>query len=198
MAQKLMEKDGETDPEQLKAVFSQLVQVLKDQGMGPDELLGMYQGEDAKDLSIVPVGIFAGQLSPSEALCKYMRENLALYYKEIADLLKRDERSIWTSCNRAKEKMPGQFDIKDSKVFIPIEIFADRKLSILENLVLYLRENTEETNYGIAKLLNKNPSMIYTIYNRAKAKAAPKSAKKQPSKQKTSHKRRLDIRKYLG
>ncbi|MFC1754162.1 hypothetical protein ACFL96_12370 [Thermoproteota archaeon] len=199
METKLTQKDGVPDKEQLKAVFASLVTVLKDQGMGPEELLGIYQGEETDDKRFVPVSIFATKLSPSESLCKYLKENLELSYKEISKLLNRDERSIWTSHNRAKDKMPESFagDQTKKSLFIPIEIFSNREMSILENLVLYLREHTDETNYGIAKILNKTPSMIYTIYNRAKAKTRPKQETK-PAKQVEKKKsRRLDIKNYL-
>ena len=163
--------------------------------MGPEELLGIYQGEDRPDKRFIPVGIFATKLSPSESLCKYLKENLDLSYKEISGMLNRDERSIWTSHNRAKEKMPGPFaDLKQS-LFIPIEIFSNRELNILENLVLYLRERTDETNYGIAKMLNKTPSMIYTIYNRAKSKLHV--SKPAAKAEKSAKGRRLDINDYV-
>ncbi|MFC1754161.1 hypothetical protein ACFL96_12365 [Thermoproteota archaeon] len=184
----------EPDKEQLKAVFASLVTVLKDQGMSPEELLGIYQGEETADKRFVPVAIFATKLSPSESLCKYLKENLELSYKEISKLLNRDERSIWTSHNRAKAKMPEPFVDAGKSLFIPIEIFSNREMSILENLVLYIREHTDETNYGIAKILNKTPSMIYTIYNRARAKSG---SEVKPKQEKPVKKRRLDIKNYL-
>ncbi|MFC1754164.1 hypothetical protein ACFL96_12380 [Thermoproteota archaeon] len=193
MEPELMNK--EPDKEQLKAVFASLVTVLKDQGMGPEELLGIYQGEETADKRFVPVSLFATKLSPSESLCKYLKENLELSYKEISKLLNRDERSIWTSYNRAKAKMPEPFADLKKGMFIPIDIFSNREMSILENLVLYLREKTDETNYGIAKLLKKTPSMIYTIYNRAKSKlhVSEPAAKAE----KSAKRRRLDIHDYV-
>ncbi|MFC1754163.1 hypothetical protein ACFL96_12375 [Thermoproteota archaeon] len=197
METKLTQKDGVPDKEQLKAVFGQLVQVLKDKGMSPEELLGIYQGEEQTDKRFIPISIFATKLSPSESLCKYLKENLELSYKDISKLLNRDERSIWTSHNRAKEKMPEPFADAGKSLFIPIEIFSNREMSILENLVLYLREHTDETNYGIAKLLNKTPSMIYTIYNRARAKTGKSKPKPPAEAPKPAKKRRLDIRNYV-
>ncbi|MBU0461773.1 MAG: hypothetical protein KJ574_04265 [Nanoarchaeota archaeon] len=168
-----MDSDTPPKPDQLKEVFANIVHILKDQGLTPQEMMDIYQGpQPSPDKQFVPVGIFAGKLSPSESLCKYLKENLSLSYKEIARLLNRDERSIWTSHHRANKKMPESYSaekLKNSRM-IPIEIFANRGLSVLENLVIYLKEQTGGTNYQTAKLLNKTPSMIYTIYNRAKSK----------------------------
>lgn len=158
-------------PDQLQNVLVGLMKVMKEQGMTPQELMNIYQGgpvETKKEN--VPISIFAGKLSPSESLSKYLRENASLSFKEISVLLKRDERSIWTSYKRAKSKMPEPFRDVMQGLFVPIKIFARRELSILENLVIYLNENTDQTNYRIAKSLNKIPSMIYTIYRRAKKK----------------------------
>lgn len=167
--------NAQPGPDQLKEVFANLVHILKEQGLTPNELMDIYAGsQHTPNNKFVPIGIFATKLSPSESLCKYLKENVSLSYKDISRLLNRDERSIWTSHNRAKDKMPEPFSdaALQTTNLIPIDIFANRNLSILENLVLYLREKTKVTNYKIAKTLNKTPSMIYTIYHRARAKVA--------------------------
>ncbi len=56
-------------------------------------------------------------------------------------------------------------------ILIPLRIFFDRKLSVLEHLVLYLRENRSNSNKEIAMLLDKNESTIWTAYTRAKKKS---------------------------
>ena len=159
-----------SDNAQLKDAFETIIRIFKEQGLSSQELMDIYYGP-RPDKRFVPVAIFAGKLSPSESLCKYMKENLSLSYKEISDLLNRDERSIWTSCQRANQKMPTKFLVPTDSLLVPVNIFADRKMSILENLVMYLREQTGETNYRIAMLLGKTPSMIYVIYNRASSKS---------------------------
>jgi DNA-binding CsgD family transcriptional regulator len=172
-----------SDNAKLKEAFETIISILKEQGLSSQELLDMYYGPKP-DKRFVPIAIFAGKLSPSESLCKYMKENLSLSYKEISELLNRDERSIWTSCKRADQKMPKKFSIPTDSLLVPVNIFADRKLSILENLVMYLREQTGQTNYRIALLLNKTPSMVYVIYNRASSKLPKK--KVQTKRLKTS------------
>lgn len=53
---------------------------------------------------------------------------------------------------------------------IPISIFDDRQLGILECLVRYLREVIKLRNTDIAKLLNRDDRTIWTVYHRVKEK----------------------------
>lgn len=53
----------------------------------------------------VPVSVFKDRrLGALETLVSYLRDKLGLRYSEIAELLNRDERNIWTVYNRAKRK----------------------------------------------------------------------------------------------
>jgi len=53
----------------------------------------------------IPTHIFRGTgLSVLEAIVVYFREEHRLRYSQIAILLDRDERNIWTIYHRAKEK----------------------------------------------------------------------------------------------
>ena len=54
---------------------------------------------------LVPSSIFQDRdVSPFEALVKYLRDNEKLRFREISILLRRDERNIWTVYRRAKKK----------------------------------------------------------------------------------------------
>ncbi len=54
---------------------------------------------------VIPSSIFRDRkLSVLEAMTEYFKEKKDLRYSEIALLLNRDERTIWTSYKRAKEK----------------------------------------------------------------------------------------------
>jgi len=64
---------------------------------------------DALDVSgstfFIPVSIFLNNsLSAQEALVCHFKDSLDLSYHEIAVLLSRDDRTIWTVYNRAKKK----------------------------------------------------------------------------------------------
>ena len=121
---------------------------------------------------LVPVYIFSGNLSPAEAVTKYLRENCQLSYSELSKLIGRDERSAWANYKRASKKMPWSFEKKDG-VKVPISIFKP-KLSTLESVVSYLRNVKKMRGSQVAKLLNKSPSNIWTIHQRATKKNGKK------------------------
>ncbi len=53
---------------------------------------------------LLPISIFNNKLSILESVVKYLKEVLNLRYYEIANLLGRDNRTIWTIYRRVKEK----------------------------------------------------------------------------------------------
>ena len=138
------------------------------------DLVKLYNSVGKKE-PIVPLSVFSTKLSPSEALCRYMKENLKLNYHEIAKLIGRDERSIWTSYHRALKKFSDPLPIV-SDYPIPISIFKDRSFSILESLTSYLSEEFSLKLSEMARLMNKSSPLVYTVLKRAKDKKA--SAKK--------------------
>lgn len=60
--------------------------------------------EEKKEYSI-PITIFSNRtLSTLEHIITYLKEHHKMRYKEIATLLNRDQRTIWTTYQRAKKK----------------------------------------------------------------------------------------------
>jgi len=55
-------------------------------------------------------------------------------------------------------------------VRIPISLFMDRSLSVLEVLVEYLKEEMHFTFHEIAVMTNRDDRTIWTVYSRAKKK----------------------------
>lgn len=55
-------------------------------------------------------------------------------------------------------------------VNIPSHIFKDRNLSVLESIVVFLKDNLNFNYSQIAKLLNRDDRTIWTVYNRSKKK----------------------------
>ena len=54
----------------------------------------------------IPTSVIAsGKLSVLESVAQHLHEDLGLSYRKIADLLNRDERTIWTVCYRARKKL---------------------------------------------------------------------------------------------
>lgn len=154
---------GNPEEHFLVDMFSQITERLKRKyNYSDEEIFKLWNNENE---IIVPVAIFAGKLSPSEALAKFLKENNDLSFSEISQLIGRDARGIWANYKRAVKKMPWPFDIKDD-VSVPASIFTPEK-SILEALVSYLKDVRKMRNRKIAQFLNKNPANIWTVYNRA-------------------------------
>ena len=119
----------------------------------------------------IPISVFNNKkLSALETICKYLKENINKSYHEIATLLNRNDRTIWTTYNNSKKKLAERFVIKESGISIPISIFKDRKLSVLESIAVYLKDELGLTLHKIATLLNRNDRTIWTVYNRGKKK----------------------------
>ena len=158
---------GENPEERfLVDMFSKISERLKQKyDYSDDEIFNLWNSEN---MLYVPAAIFAGKLSPAEALAKYLKENHNLGYHEISEFIGRDERSVWANYKRAIKKMPWPFDIVES-IVVPVSIFNSDK-SILESLIVYLKEVKKMRNKNIARLLNKNPANIWTVHNRAKKK----------------------------
>ena len=118
----------------------------------------------------LPLSIFSDDPSGLESVSKYLKDIMGMRYCTIADLLNRDDRTIWGACKSATEKLNGTSFEKNSGIQIPVSIFQNRSLSILESLTEYLKEELNLRYCKIAALLNKDQRTIWTFYNRAKKK----------------------------
>jgi len=166
-----IKKGEDTDSDDSKKAYNILLPLIKhfkeEYKLSKEELMSLYEGVEEIN---IPLSIFSHNLSPLEALVKYLKENLHLRYHEIATKLNRDDRSIWKTYQQSKTKSESPFEFTKDKIFIPISIFKNRNLSILENLVVYLKNDLNVQVKEISHLLNKNTSTIWTAYNRARKK----------------------------
>ena len=103
-------------------------------------------------------------------ITKYMKEEFGLNYRQIASILNRDERTIWGAYNSSKKDSCQRFFINHSKFYVPITIFKDRSLSVLETLTEYLKDTFNLRYCEIASLLGRDDRTIWTVYHRAKKK----------------------------
>lgn len=133
-------------------------------------LLSEFAKEEIVNEFSIPVSIFNKRLGSLESIVKYMKEELKLSNKKIGEMLNRDNRTIWGIYNKAKTKNPEKLNVK-SKLFIPIDIFKPRKLSVLEAIVYYLKEHYNLRLHEIALYLQRNDRTIWTVYQKAKHKA---------------------------
>jgi IS30 family transposase len=117
-------------------------------------------------------------LSVLEKIVEFLKEDKSLTYHEIALLLHRDDRTIWTVYHRATQKRKkvsrqvAESKIKKTKkvVSFPSKIFLDRSLSVLEILAEHLKVEQAMTYHEIAVLLNRDDRTIWTVCNRGKTK----------------------------
>ncbi|MFH1289874.1 MAG: hypothetical protein ABIH92_00535, partial [Nanoarchaeota archaeon] len=114
----------------------------------------------------IPLTIFSNKLGVLEAITKYMKENLSMDYHEIAKLLNRDDRTVWTSYNKAKSKKKEKIEIVKTFAWLPVSRLRNRKLTALESIVVYLKEKGLKYS-EISKLLNRDQRNIWSIYSKA-------------------------------
>ncbi|KYK27384.1 hypothetical protein AYK26_03940 [Euryarchaeota archaeon SM23-78] len=124
-----------------------------------------------EDEIYLPVTLFKNRLTPLQIIVKYLKENLHKTNKQIALLLNRDPKTIWVTYRSVQKKKAFVFEETDIQVDIqvPLSIFRDRRLSILEALVHYLK-NLEMKYSEIARILNKDQRTVWTVHSRAKKK----------------------------
>ena len=123
-----------------------------------------------RDKKLVPVSVFNKKLSALETIIKFLKENLGISIKEIASLTNRSPKTIWQACNSSKKKHEKPFSIEISDYYIPISILKGRKFSVLESIVVYLKD-LGLTYHEIAVLLHRDDRTIWTVYNRSKIKS---------------------------
>ena len=59
---------------------------------------------------------------------------------------------------------------EDRVILIPLSIFLDRGISVLEAVSEYLKDSKGFSYHDMAVLLNRNDRTVWTCYNRAKKK----------------------------
>ncbi len=131
----------------------------------------------------IPLQIFSTSLAPAEAVVKYLKENNQLSYHEIGVALNRDERGIWGTYHRSKQKMPQAFSLTKLEPSIPISLLAIRKQSILENVISYLIDILHYSFSAAAQLLDKKYSTVYTTYHRVSKKGYSRTVFNTPEAQ---------------
>ena len=150
---------------------------LKNQGLSSEEIndwvnkLLKVPYKPTKEEITIPISVFKNDyLSALETIVKYLRENLLLSFKQIASLTNRNKVALAVTYRNAKKKLAKKFVEEFSPYSIPVSILKNRKLSVLENIVSYLKDTFALTYHKIALLLNRNDRTIWTVYQRAKKK----------------------------
>jgi len=124
----------------------------------------------------IPLSIFSLEIAPAEVLCKYLRENKGLSVGEITELINRNKSSVSINYKNAVNKIREKIK-EDRDLSVDISIFSNRRLSILESIIKYLKEKGFR-NIEIARLLNKDQRNISTLYLRVQKKLKRKLIEK--------------------
>jgi hypothetical protein len=119
---------------------------------------------------LIPCSVLSKKLSSLESISKYLVENCGLRVSAIARLINRTDKTIWQAYNAASKKNPQKFIDVSSKFWIPASIFANRKLSVLENMSLYLKSNYDVSLKQIAEIIYRDITTARTVYYRAMKK----------------------------
>jgi len=152
-----------------------LIEHIKDKtGLSSKEILSELEGKEPKET--IPISIFNPDLGALESIVKYLVEEEKMQQKDIARILNRDLRTIWSTYDKAKKKLSTSLDTT-SEIKIPPEIFASRNLSVLESLVHFLKEELGMSLRDIARKLQRNDSTIWTVHKRAKTKLESQNKK---------------------
>lgn len=133
-------------------------------GLSVSELISRIEGK-----TTIPCSIFSKGLSPLETIVKYMRENLELKSTEVASILNRSQKTTSQAYASAKKKASRMLEPDRDPEPVPVDIFGERRYSILEALVMHMKDSGMRFS-EIARALNKDQRTIWTVYSRAKKK----------------------------
>jgi len=132
------------------------------------DVISRLTEKSEEELSI-PIEIFQERrFGILEIIVKFLKEEHHLRYKEIARIINRDERTIWVTYHKAVQKKKSKFEFKDSKYWIPVMLFSNRNLGLLQVIVKYLKDDMKMTYHEIAVLLNRDDRVIWAVYNKIK------------------------------
>lgn len=116
----------------------------------------------------LPISIFHNdELSCLETIVKYLKETMQFSFHEIAVGLNRDDRTIWTTYKNASNKRNEPLVVKESEIEIPLAVFRERKLSVFETIVWFLKHNYNLKLSNIARYLNRDQRNVWAIYQKA-------------------------------
>ena len=102
-----------------------------------------------------------------ESIVKYLKENVGLKNKIIGELLNRNVQIVWRAYHSSRKKYSKKLGVKGEN--IPISVFSNRKLSVMENLVVYLKQRGMKYS-EIARLISRDERTVWTVYKRAMKK----------------------------
>lgn len=155
--------------QKLEEIEKRILQLGQSSGLSFEEILERLKERRDNKVEEVPVSVFRNhKLSALEAVVKHLKENAGLSYKLIAEKLGRNYAPIAITYRNARRKMPSRLD-DSSRENIPLSVFRDKKLSVLESIAWFLK-GRGKTYHDIATLLRRDDRTIWTVCARARRK----------------------------
>ncbi len=149
--------------QQLKEAYALL---RKEHQLSYEDILKQLQQVE----TTIPTTAFIRQLSSLETITKYLKENQHLELKEIARRLNRTYRTVWGAYHASERKHPAPLSPSPTPYHLPLSIFSERNLSVLETITHYLRTQHKLRYSQIAKILHRDPRTIWTTEHHAQRK----------------------------
>ncbi|MFC1741662.1 hypothetical protein ACFL3V_03955 [Nanoarchaeota archaeon] len=118
----------------------------------------------------IPVSVFRCGLSGLEAVTVFLKDTRQWNIRRISSELNRKPSTLYATYTNAKKKLSQEMDVTDFSFAIPVDVFADRRFSVLELIVSHMRDKQDLALPRIATLLGKNYSTVKTAYRRYRKK----------------------------
>ena len=148
-------------------IYDELRKIQKKYGLSDDESFDLISRKIFSKYKI-PICIFSvNTLSSFQAIVKFLKENCVLSFNEIGTLLNRSRYTIASSYRTAKSKLPSRYLVYSTDYDIPTKLIASRKYSVLESIVLYLKQRHKLRFTEIADIMLLNQRTVWTVYHRA-------------------------------
>lgn len=107
------------------------------------------------------------RLSFAQSLILFLKEKKKLSFAEIARLLAREQKTVWTQYSQACSKLGTSFySYPETLISIPIEALRDRKLGMMEAAVLHLKK-AGLRNKEIASAIRRSERTVSSLLVRA-------------------------------
>lgn len=154
--------------------ISDLVLEIRRRSLAKEQIAQLLQAiakkckEDDEETVYLPVSIFVHKkLGSFECAVKFLRDNKKLSITEIAKAFGRKNTAISATYYAANKKDSSNIIAIRTPYEISAKIFKNKKLSVLENLVVGLKKKYSLKNSQIAKLLHRDDRTIWTVIDRA-------------------------------
>ena len=148
-----------------------LDEIKEKYSLSSGEIMSLMEEKKAGREILVPVSVFGNdKLSALESVCKYLKEEFEFSFVKIASLLNRDSRTVWATYRNSLRNVKEKLIVTESRYFVPVSVFTNRKLSVLEAIVGYLKDRFELRYSEIALLLNRDERNVWAVYAKFRKK----------------------------